>query len=375
MTPFKTDDVWRRITLSKGINITAPEIGLAEQYAVLRVLKSGILANGPKVTFFEEQFSKMFDLGDCVAVNSGTSALHLALLSLGIGPGDEVIVPAFTFAATANCVTLTGATPIFADVDSRTFNIDVSSAEQVCTSRTKAIIPVHLFGLPADMDRVNKFAKSNDLFVIEDAAQAHGAIYKSRSVGSFGDAAAFSFYATKNMTSGEGGMIAVSRTELSDKLRLLRNQGMRSVYEYEIAGFNNRMSEIQAALGIVQLAKLEKLNRARISNATFYNSELKGVTCPEMPEGYKHVYHQYVITIEDLSRDRFADELKKNGIESKVYYPQALNKINHFFSSQDLKISESLANKVLAIPVHPKLKTRDLEKIVKTVNYISKFGT
>jgi dTDP-4-amino-4,6-dideoxygalactose transaminase len=361
--------------MSKFLKISNPQIGLREIYAVSRVLKSGNLASGKKVSIFEERYSGQFNLGYCAAVNSGTSALLLSLLSLGVGPGDEVIVPGFTFGATANCVVLTGAIPVFADVNPRTFNIDIESIKQVFSSRTKAIVAVHLFGLAAEMDKISAFAKEKGILVIEDAAQAHGAKWFGNPVGSTSAATAFSFYATKNMTTGEGGMVASADKETINRIRLLRNQGMSRPYEYELAGFNNRMTEIQASIGLVQLNRLPRFTAARVQNAKFYSEELVGVTVPYTTPGYTHVYHQYVLVVEDKSRDRFVNELFRSGIETKVYYPDALNRFKYFSNTHRLEVSEKLAKTVLAIPVNPALKACQLERIVENVNRIASYGS
>jgi dTDP-4-amino-4,6-dideoxygalactose transaminase len=288
--------------MSRRIPISAPKLGLNEYLAVQKVMKSGILGSSNQVAQFEKNFASKCETTHCVAVNSGTSALHLGLLSLGVGPGDDVIVPSFTFAATANAVLLTGANVVFADIDPTTFNLDPVNLEHLITDRCKAIIPVHLFGLPADMDPIKQIANKFGLVILEDAAQAHGATYKGKMTGNLGDVAAFSFYATKNITTGEGGAITTNLQDVCDFSRLLRNQGMKRIYENEVAGYNNRMTEIQAAMGIIQLKKLSDFNEQRRKNAAFYNSALEGVVLPIEPLGSRHVYHQYTISIPDLSK-------------------------------------------------------------------------
>ena len=249
------------------IPVAKPIIGDDERAAVDRVLRSGMIAQGPEVASFEEEFSTaLLDGRQCVAVNSGTSALHLGLLAAGIGPGDEVIVPSFTFAATANSVALTGATPVFADIDAATFCLDPASVEAAVTERTKAVMPVHLYGHPADMTALGAIAERHGLAIFEDAAQAHGATFDGRPVGSFGAFGAFSLYPTKNMTSGEGGMVSCD-ADIARKVRLLRNQGMEKQYENELAGLNNRMTDIHAAIGRVQLTRLPGWTEARRRNA------------------------------------------------------------------------------------------------------------
>lgn len=353
----------------KLIPIAKPLIGRQERAAVNRVLKSGSLAQGPEVKFFETEFSKIVGDRECVAVNSGTSALHLSLLALGIEKGDEVIVPSFTFAATANVVALTGATPVFVDIEPRTFCMDPDLIQIAITKKTKAIIVVHLYGLAADMNRIMQIAGKNSLFVIEDAAQAHLASIDNKPVGTYGDAAAFSFYPTKNMTSGEGGMIVLKNSEPARTCRLLRNQGMETRYQNEIVGYNLRMTDIHAAIGICQLKKLPKQTEQRIKNATFLTSKLQIDSTPFVPEGYKHVFHQYTVRI-NQNRDQFSKSLKEIGIGNEVYYPTPVHKLLSFTSQLKLQQTEKAAQQVLSLPVHPSLTTRQLNKICDSFNQL-----
>ena len=352
------------------IRLARPIIGIREIISVVRVLISGNLAQGKYVGNFESEFSKLVLNRDCVAVNSGTSGLHLSLLALGIGPGDEVIVPSFTFAATANSVSLTGATPVFADIDFDTFNISVRSIEEQITPRTKAIQVVHLYGLPADMTKVVDIARRHNLLIIEDAAQAHLASIKGQPVGTFGDAAVFSFYPTKNMTSGEGGMVVLKDPEITRTVRLLRNQGMEKRYENEIVGMNLRMTEIHAAVGLEEIKKISKWTNVRIKNAKYLSSKLKTVVCPETPPEYTHVFHQYTIKIKG-NRDMFIEYLRKHGIESGVYYPKPVHQLPAFNIDLELPNTELACSQVVSLPVHPKLKKKDLRRIVRIVNRYS----
>jgi dTDP-4-amino-4,6-dideoxygalactose transaminase len=314
------------------------------------------------VAKFEKDFSKFVGDRECVAVNSGTSALHLALLSLGVGPGDEVIVPSFTFAATANSVALTGAKPVFVDIDPNTYNIDPSSVESAITKKTKAIQVVHLYGLPAEMERILEIAKKHDLLVVEDAAQAHLAEISGQRVGTFGDAASFSFYPTKNMTSGEGGMIVFKDSDSARTSRLLRNQGMEKRYQNELIGFNLRMTDIHAAIGIEQLKKIEKRTEVRIRNASFMSSRLPSSLTPFTPEGSKHVFHQYTVRLKS-NRDLISTELSELGIGNSVYYPTQVHKLPSFQSDLNLMQTQLATEQVLSLPVHPSLSKRDLLKI------------
>ena len=264
----------------KQVSLNRPTIGLRERWAVQRVLKSGNLAQGKYVYDFEQSFSALHSNVPCVALNSGTSALHLGLLALGIGPGDEVIVPAFTFAATANAAAITGATPVFVDIESDYFSIDTSRVEEAITPRTKAVIAVHLYGHPAELDKLQQICNRHGIFLVEDSAQAHLAEFDGKKVGSVGDLGAFSFYPTKNMTTGEGGMATTTNPDVERRLRLLRNQGMEKRYQNEIPGFNNRMTEVAAAIGLVQLKRIERWTIKRQANANFLDSHLQGVQIP-----------------------------------------------------------------------------------------------
>ncbi len=361
--------------MSSFIPPAKPIIGDEERSAVDRVLASGMIAQGPEVAAFEEEFSEHFGLGrPCVAVNSGTSALHLGLLACGIGKGDEVIVPSFTFAATANSVALTGATPVFADIDYDTFNLDVESVRASITPRTKAIMPVHLYGHPADMDALSALAESEGLRIFEDAAQAHGATLHGKPVGSFGDFAAFSLYPTKNMTSGEGGMAAVRTQELERSVRLYRNQGMLQQYHNEVVGFNMRMTDIHAAIGRVQLTKVDGWNTARQHNAQFLSDHLEGVVTPKVADGAVHVYHQYTVRVLE-DRDGVAQALREEyKIGCGMFYPVPNHRLAPFMSPVDLVETERAAAECLSLPVHPSLTQDDLERIVVAVNQLTSAG-
>ena len=351
----------------KEIPIAKPQINWREQLAVMRVLKSGSLTQGPEVKLFEEEFSIIVGDRDCVAVNSGTSALHVSLLALGIGSGDEVILPSFTFAATANVVALTGATPVFVDIDPKTFCIDADLIQSAISKKTKAIIVVHLYGLAADMTKILEIAKINSLLVVEDAAQAHLASIDNKNVGTFGDAAAFSFYPTKNMTSGEGGMVVLKNSKDARICRLLRNQGMESKYQNEVIGFNLRMTDIHAAIGRCQLRKLSEATEKRIKNAQYLSQKLNSEFIPYVPTGFKHVFHQYTVRIKD-SRNDFSVALQNLGIGNSVYYPTQVHKLPSFNLDLILRETELATNEVLSLPVHPSLTKRQLIRVCDTFN-------
>ncbi len=357
------------------IPVAAPIIGEDERLAVDRVLRSGMLAQGPEVAAFENEYSTVVAGRHCVAVNSGTSALHMSLLALGIGPGDEVIVPSFTFAATANSVALTGATPVFVDIEPIFFCMDPAAVEAAISPRTKAIMPVHLYGHPANMTRIQEIATKHGLLISEDAAQAHSATWNGQPVGALGDIASFSFYPTKNMTAGEGGMVTTANDGIARTVRLLRNQGMEKRYENEIIGFNTRMTDIHAAIGRVQLQKLPGWTAARQSNAKFLSDNIQGVITPAVAPEATHSYHQYTIRIEGINRDAFADQLTAKGVGNGVYYPIPVHRLASFGLSLDLPSTESVARHCLSLPVHPSLTPADLEKIVESVNAVAAAGS
>ena len=352
-----------------------PIIGDDERAAVDAVLASGMLAQGAEVASFEEEFGEvLLDGRHVIAVNSGTSALHLGLLASGIGPGDEVIVPSFTFAATANSVALTGATPVFADIELDHFCLDPQAVASVITDKTKGIMPVHLYGHPANMTALGELAQQHGLQLFEDAAQAHASALDGKKVGTFGSFGAFSLYPTKNMTSGEGGMITTGDETIARNARLLRNQGMEKQYANELVGFNNRMTNIHAAIGRVQLTKVLGWTQQRQANAAFLDANLEGVIVPPVAEGATHVYHQYTIRIPE-GRDAFQAALKDEyNVGSGVYYPIPNHRLAPFARPEHLENTEIAAQQVLSLPVHPSLSQADLERIAAAVNALAKAG-
>ena len=352
-----------------------PLIGDEERQAVDRVMRSGMIAQGPEVAAFETEYAEHFGLGrSCVAVNSGTSGLHLGLLASGVGRGDEVIVPSFTFAATANSVALTGATPVFADIDLDSFCLDPASVESRITERTKAVMPVHLYGHPAEMTGFAELASKHDIAIFEDAAQAHGASLDGTPVGAFGQFAMFSLYPTKNMTSGEGGMVSVADDETERLIRLYRNQGMLRQYENEVVGLNNRMTDIHAAIGRVQLTKVDAWTSTRQANARFLSDNLECVVTPPVADGAVHVYHQYTVRVPE-DRDGMAAALREEyAIGSGMFYPIPNHRLAPFATSDDLPVTEQAARECLSLPVHPSVSQADLERIVTAVNTLAKAG-
>ena len=351
-----------------------PQVGEDEIAAVVDVMRSGMLAQGPQVAAFEQEFAPLVADRHCVAVNSGTSALHLALLAMGIRRGDEVLVPSFTFAASANSIAIIGAVPVFVDIDPDTFCMDPAAAEAAITDRTRAVMPVHLYGHPAAMGPIMAMATRHDLLVIEDAAQAHGASLDGTPVGAFGAMAAFSFYPTKNMTSGEGGMVTTGCDHLARSVQVLRNQGMEKRYANERVGLNNRMTDLHAAIGRVQLGKLDAWTKARQANAAFFDEALEGVVVPPVADGAVHVYHQYTIRTPGHERDAFVAALAERGVGSGVYYPTPVHRLPSFGLSLDLPATEQVAGEVISLPVYPSLSERERERVVEAVNAVAEAG-
>jgi perosamine synthetase len=372
------------------IRIAQPLLGEEEEQAVLAVLRSGRLAQGPLVRHFEEAFARYTGVREAVAVSSGTAALQVALLAHGIGPGDEVVTSPFTFVATANAILATGARPVFADVSEEDFNLDPARAGESIGERTRALLPVHLYGQAADMEALPALARRHGLALIEDACQAHGALFGGRKVGSFGTGC-FSFYATKNMTTGEGGMITTDDPELAARARLLRDHGQRRRYVSETLGYNLRMTEVAAALGLAQLQKLDAFNERRRANARYLTERLSGVTTPRELPGRYHVYHQYTIRVSPAAgqaglpagqagrgRDALLRYLRDRDVEATVFYPLPVHKQPLYRSlgyrpstgsgrGQRLPVAERLSREVLSLPVHPGLSRQELDAVVSAV--------
>ncbi len=357
------------------INISAPVLQDNEIKAVGDVLKSGRLTQGPIVEEFEEAFASFIGTEYAIAVNSGTAALHVALLAAGVSEGDEVITTPFSFIATGNAILFCGARPVFVDIDENSFNINPHIIEQKITPRTKALLVVHLFGQPCEMDRITQMCQRHRLILIEDACQAHGAEYQGRKVGSFG-IGCFSFYPTKNMTTGEGGMITTDDKELAEKAKMIRNHGQKERYLHEILGYNYRMADIAAALGICQLKKLPEFNRKRIEHAEFLTREIshiEGLMPPFVAPEVKHVFHQFTIRVTEyfgISRDELKERLKNRGVMTEIYYPLPLHKqplYQKLGYDDNLPLSEKAAQEVLSLPVHPGLEEEDLKVIVRAL--------
>jgi perosamine synthetase len=353
------------------IPISRPWIGDEEKQAVIEVLESGMLAQGPKVAELEAGFVRVTGAKHAIATSSGTTGLHLALLAHGIGPGDEVITSSFTFIASVNTILFTGARPVFVDVDESTFNMDAARLEAAITPRTKAVMPVHLYGQACDMDEICAIARKHGLAVIEDAAQAVGATYRGRGVGSFGTAV-FSLYATKNVMSGEGGIITTDDDRIADRALLLRSHGMRERYQYEMLGYNFRLNDVLAAIGIAQLDRMPEATRRRRENARFLSDQIETVITPRVAEGRDHVWHQYTVRVPDgMDRDNAVRRLKEKGIGTGVFYPNGVHRFAHVKDAAgefSLPVTDRVAASVVSLPVHPLLSRADLERIVAAVN-------
>jgi len=361
------------------IPVARPAIGQDEISAVTAVLESGMLAAGERVAEFEKKFADYCGTTHAVAINNGTAALHAALLAADIGFGDEVIVPSFSFIATATAVSMTGAKPIFVDVNEQTFGIDPAQVEGSVTPKTKAVIGVHLFGHPFDVPGIQQVCESHNLTLIEDAAQSHGAMYNGDKTGGFGQFGCFSFYATKNMTTGEGGMVTTSDKAYNERLRLLINHGQSEKYLHTRLGYNYRMTDVAAAIGLVQLKKLEKFNMRRRKNAEYYDTHIsvKGLVTPAVAPKMHHVYHQYVIRMTDefpMKRSDFMEYLKVKGIGTAVHYPIPIHHQPVYARANEpdsCPVSTSLASSVLSIPVHPLLDQKELAYICDAINRVN----
>ncbi len=361
------------------IPISKPQIGDAEKKAVLEVLDSGMLVQGPRVAELEKRWAETCQTRHAIALSNGTAALHTALLAHGIGPGDEVITSSFTFIASVNSIVFTGARPVFVDILPCCFNLNPDLIEAAITPRTKAIMPIHLFGYPAQMERILAIAQRHSLQIIEDAAQAIGATYDGKATGSFGTGC-FSLYATKNVHSGEGGMITTNDDALARACRLIRAHGMERRYYHDVLGYNFRLSDLHAAIGIEQLKKLHQFTESRQRNAAFLNAHIRNPQvalpaqpCMSMPvRKAAHVWHQYTIRILSGDRDGAARSLADSGVGTGVFYPVPAHRQKHLLAmglgGADLPETERASREVLSLPVHPGLSDADLETIAAAVN-------
>jgi dTDP-4-amino-4,6-dideoxygalactose transaminase len=359
------------------IPISQVKFGHEEQQLVLSTLRSGMVAQGPLVKEFEDRFAQKTGVKHAIAVNNGTTSLVACIQALNLIPGDEVITSPFTFIATLNAILEAGAVAVFADIKETDFNLDPESVESRITSRTRAIMPVHLYGQMADMHSISKIANKHALRIIEDSAQSHFASQNGRNAGSF-DLGSFSFYATKNLTTGEGGLITTNDDEAAERLRIMRNQGMKQRYQYVMAGHNYRMTDLQAALVIPQLSRYEETVRARTDNAAFYSQELAGIEgliTPEVVSGRTHVWHQYTLRVtkdSGLNRESLSEKLTNAGVGSGFYYPKLVFEYEPYQYRNDvvfssLPVAQKVVTEVISIPVHPYVTVQDREHVVDAI--------
>ncbi|AFL95030.1 Pleiotropic regulatory protein, pyridoxal-phosphate-dependent aminotransferase (degT) [Thermococcus cleftensis] len=365
----------------RRIPIAKPMIGEEEINAVVEVLKSGMLAHGKEVEAFEREFADYLGAKHGVAVANGTAALDVALKALGIGPGDEVITTPFTFIASATSILFQNAKPVFADIDPKTYNLDPDEVLEKITDKTKAILVVHLYGQPANMKILTEIAEDYNLYLIEDCAQAHGAMFEGRKAGTFGHIAAFSFYPTKNMTTGEGGMVVTNDDELARRAKLIRSHGQAEKYLHVELGYNLRTTNIAGAIGRVQLRKLDEWNRIRNENAERLSEGIRkihGLVPPYVDPRVYHVFHQYVISVEEdfpMSRDELMTKLLERGIGTAVHYPMPVHHQPLFqklgYEKDCCPNAIEASRKVLSLPVHPAVSDEDIAYILETLNELA----
>jgi dTDP-4-amino-4,6-dideoxygalactose transaminase len=362
------------------IHINLPQIGEEEIEAVIKVMRNGPLTNalgaGPAVTQFEKDYARFAGVKHAVAVNTGTAALHSALVAVGVKQGDEVILPSFTFVATAEAVVMAGARPVFVDIDPDTYNISPTEVEKNVTKKTRAIVPVDLYGFSADVKPIREIADEHGLAVVEDAAQAHGATYDGKPAGVLADAACWSLYASKNITTGEGGVVTTHSDAVAETLRLLRTHGEKAKYASLMLGYNYRMSEIQAAIGIVQLRKLPAFLSKRRANAqrlTKILSKTERLQLPKETKSRQHSWYLYTVRLKDgneAERDKILEELKKKGIGAEAYYVHPVHMMPYYresFGSSKLPETEKAAKQVISLPVHPGVTEEQVNYIGETL--------
>jgi dTDP-4-amino-4,6-dideoxygalactose transaminase len=365
------------------IPINRPQIGEEEVEAVVKVLRSGSLTQGlgagPMVTQFEKNFAKFAAVKHAIAVNTGTAALHSAVVASGVKNGDEVILPSFTFVATAEAVVMAGGKPVFVDIDPETYNVSPVEIKKAVTRRTKAIMPVDLYGSPADIQPIREIAVRHGLTVVEDAAQAHGATYAEKPAGVFADVACWSLYASKNMTTGEGGVITTGNDEMAETMRLMRTHGEKAKYTSLMLGYNYRMSEIQAAIGLVQLEKLPAFVAKRRENArrlTGILAETDKLQLPHEPKGGQHSWYLYTVRLKNATeneRNKIVAELRKKDIGAEVYYPDPVHLMPYYrdsFGRRKLPETEKATKQVFSLPIHPSVTEEQVEYIGKTLLHL-----
>ncbi|RLF33006.1 MAG: aminotransferase DegT [Thermoplasmata archaeon] len=359
------------------IKIAETKLTEVEIEAAVRVLRSGALRQGKECEAFERKFAEKVEAKYAITCSSGSAALHLAYMTV-LKLGDEVLVPSFTFIATASMIVMAGGKPIFCDIDPETFLIDLKDAERKITEKTEAIAPVHLFGNPCNIEEIQSFAKKYDLIIVWDAAQAHGALYKSQDIGSFGDLVCYSFYPTKNMFVGEGGMVCTNNEEFAYKIRFMRTHGQTGKYYHTMLGLNYRMTDVEAAIGKEQLKRLDEMLAMRRHNAEILNkglTEIPGIRPQKVTPNSKHAWHQYCIVVDKkifgCTRDELAEKLKQKGIATGIHYPRGLHQqpiFEEMYGKITLPNTECLAQNILALPVHHGLSQADVERIVEAVH-------
>jgi perosamine synthetase len=365
------------------IPINLPKIGEEEVEAVVKVLRRGPLTNalgaGPMVTQFERKFAEFAGVKHAIAVNTGTAALHSAIVAAGVKHGDEVILPSFTFVATAEAIVMAGGKPVFADIDPETYNVSPIEVEKTITKKTKVIVPVDLYGLPADIKPTREIAAEHGLAVVEDAAQAHGATCDGKPAGVFADAACWSLYASKNMTTGEGGVITTGNDEMAETVRLMRTHGEKAKYASLMLGTNYRMSEIQAAIGLVQLEKLPAFVAKRRENARRLTSILaktEKLQLPREPKGRGHSWYLYTVRLKNATestRNKIVEELRKKDIGAEVYYANPVHLMPYYrdnFGKRELPETEKAAKQVFSLPIHPGVTEKQVDYIGKTLLHL-----
>jgi perosamine synthetase len=368
------------LRLKNLIPINLPKIGEEEIEAVVKVMRRGPLTNalgaGPKVTQFEKNFAKFVGVNHAVAVNTGTAALHTAIVAAGVKKGDEVVLPSFTFVATVEAVVMAGGKPVFADIDPEAYNISPAEVEKNVTKETKAIVPVDLYGFSADFKPIREIAAEHDLAVVEDAAQAHGATYDGKPAGAFADAACWSLYASKNITTGEGGVVTTDSDEMDETLRLLRTHGEKAKYASLMLGYNYRMSEIQAAIGVVQLKKLPSFVAKRRANAqrlTEILAKTERLQLPKETKGRLHSWYLYTVRLKDgdeAERDKILEELRKKGIGAAAYYVHPVHTMPYYresFGEHCLPETEKAGKQVFSLPIHPGVTEDQVDYIGKSL--------
>jgi perosamine synthetase len=372
--------VLQQVRLKSLIPINMPKVGEEEAQAVLEVVRQGPLTNalgaGPKTVEFERNYAKFAGVKHAIAMNTGTAALHAAIAAMGIKQGDEVILPSFTFVATAEAVVLAGATPVFADIDPETYNLSPPAVEKAITKNTKVIMPVDLYGFSADIKPLKEIASEHGLALVEDAAQAHGATYEGKPAGTFADAACWSLYASKNMTTGEGGVVTTDNDQVEDTLRMIRTHGEKTKYASLIIGNNYRMSELQAAIGVVQLQKLPSFVAKRRQNAQQLTRVLRKnsrLILPWESSDRLHSWYLYTVRLSDgteTERNRLLEELKKQGIGAEAYYVNPVHLMPFYrenFLSTKLPETDKASKQVFSLPIHPSVSEAQVDYIGETV--------